>query len=131
MLILGTASLGAGVLIRFVTVESGPDLLPPSISGLKDLYGKPFIHGCGLDLQGYGPTHRYTQVQAHTLKPGGLLCQLFVEIHIGVERGYFPTLSSNILSVRPDLEIVGEPGNLVLRKCKNSHQNSQHLSQKS
>lgn len=72
-LILGVscslAILGAGVLVWFVTAESGPDLLAPPYFRLKELYEEPFSHGWGIDLPGYGPTLRYTQVQAHTLKP--------------------------------------------------------------
>ena len=74
MIIAGTCALlslllGAGFLVWFVTADSGPACLPPPYFKLKDLYGEPFHHGWGIDLPGYGPTLRFTDVQAHTLKP--------------------------------------------------------------
>ena len=48
------------------------DILPPPYFRLRDLYGEPYQHGWGIDLPGYGPTIRFTAVQAHTLKPGSV-----------------------------------------------------------
>ena len=74
MIIAGTCALlslllGAGILVWFVTADTGPALLPLPYFRLKDLYEEPFHHGWGIDLPGYGPTLRCTAVQAHTLKP--------------------------------------------------------------
>ena len=36
------------------------------------MFGEPFGHGWGLDLPGYGETLKFTNVQAHTLKPASV-----------------------------------------------------------
>ena len=38
--------------------------------GIKDVYDEPFGHGWGIDLPGFGATLKFTNIQAHTLKPG-------------------------------------------------------------
>ena len=60
---------GIGILAWQLTKQ---DMLPPPYFRLRDMYGEPFQHGWGIDLPGYGPTIRFTGVQAHTLKPGSV-----------------------------------------------------------
>merc|ERR1712142_690013 len=71
-----------GVLVTVLLVCAGigiivwqtrfPDTLPPPYFRLRDLYDEPYERGWGIDLPGYGPTLRFTGVQAHTLKPGSV-----------------------------------------------------------
>ena len=61
---------GIGILAWQLTNKQ--DILPPPYFRLRDMYGEPYQHGWGIDLPGYGPTIRFTGVQAHTLKPGSV-----------------------------------------------------------
>eukprot|EP00092_Neocalanus_flemingeri_P084235 GFUD01105790.1.p1 GENE.GFUD01105790.1~~GFUD01105790.1.p1 ORF type:complete len:195 (-),score=52.63 GFUD01105790.1:27-611(-) len=64
--------LAVCILVWFATAEGGPVLLSPPYFRLKNMYGEPFNHGWGIDLPGYGPTLRFSDVQAHTLKPANV-----------------------------------------------------------
>ena len=93
------------------------DILPPPYFRLRDLYGEPYQHGWGIDLPGYGPTIRYTAVQAHTLKPGS----------VGHEDGHLALQGGRIVFSSAGegrcLEAVhaGEGAGLDAPLCSDSH----------